>query len=174
MTGQTDTDDRSEARNDRFDDVNLDVLTNAMSYYIRALNLWVSRDLEKKLAGLPVAGGTGKISTLFMVEHQPGTTAAEITKFAGKDAPAMTRLVERLIQDGLLRRGTDPNMRRRQPLFITPEGQRVLDEVRRIVERERSEAFWMLTDEEHAQALTLLRKVTDAYIRREEGQTWKR
>ena len=52
--------DKAASAKDLYDEIDLDVLTGAVSYYIRVLNLWVSRDLEKKLAGLPVVGGTGK------------------------------------------------------------------------------------------------------------------
>lgn len=159
---------------DGFDEIELDCLTGAVSYYIRVLNLWISRDLEKKLASLPVAGGTGKISTLFMVLHQPGITASEIMSFAGKDAPAMTRLVEKLIADGLLERRPDPDVRRRQQLFITAAGREVLDRVREIVEREPEDAFWMLSKKEHAQTVALLRKIAAAYVERHNGLDWKR
>ena len=104
-----------------------------------------------------------------MVKNRPGITASEIAAFSGKDAPAMTRLVEKLITDGLLRREIDPAMRRRQNLYITPEGEDVLVEVRRIVEREPEDAFWMLDKEEHTQAVRLLRKIASAYLERETG-----
>ncbi len=158
---------------DCFDELELDCLTDAASYYLRLLNLWVSRDIEKRLEGLPVAGGTGKVSTLFIVLRQPGITASEITQFAGKDAPAMTRLVDKLIADDLLERRLDPEVRRRQQLFITDRGRDVLDAVRAISERERHEAFWMLSDEEHAQTVALLRKISAAYVERQRGADWK-
>ncbi|MGR3368320.1 MAG: MarR family winged helix-turn-helix transcriptional regulator [Sagittula sp.] len=159
---------------DCFDEIEIDCLSTAISYYIRVLNLWVSRDLEKKLSGSPLAGGTGKVSTLFIVEHQPGITASEIRQFAGKDAPAMTRLVDKLITDGLLDRRPDPETKRRQQLFITDKGRTALDEVRGIVGREPEEAFWMLTAEEHAQTVALLRKIAAAYVERHNGLDWKR
>ncbi|WP_068297846.1 MarR family winged helix-turn-helix transcriptional regulator [Pararhodobacter sp. CCB-MM2] len=159
---------------DCYDEINLDCLTDAISYYVRVLNLWVSRDLEKKFHGLPVAGGTGKISTLFIVKHQPGITASEITQFAGKDAPAMTRLIDKLTVDGLLERRADPETRRRQQLYITPAGETVLETVRDIVLDEPQDAFWMLTPEEHAQTVSLLRKICAGYVERQGGMDWKR
>lgn len=159
---------------DCFDEIRIDCLSDAISYYIRVLNLWVSRDLEKKLEGTPVVGGTGKISTLFIVEHQPGITASEVRQFAGKDAPAMTRLTEKLIADGLLERRADPETKRRQQLFITEAGRAVLDDVRAVIGREAEEAFWMLTPEEHAQTVALLRKISAAYVERHQGLDWKR
>ncbi|MCA2012221.1 MarR family transcriptional regulator [Cereibacter sphaeroides] len=159
---------------DCYDEINLDCLTDAISYYVRVLNLWVSRDLEKKFHGLPVAGGTGKISTLFIVKHQPGITASEITQFAGKDAPAMTRLIDKLTLDGLLERRADPETRRRQQLYITPAGETVLETVRDIVLDEPQDAFWMLTPEEHAQTVSLLRKICAGYVERQGGMDWKR
>lgn len=159
---------------DCFDEIEIGCIDGAISYYIRVLNLWVSRDLEKKLNGLPVAGGTGKISTLFIVMHQPGITASEIQQFAGKDAPAMTRLIEKLLADGLLERHADPNTKRRQQLFITDAGRSVLEDVRAIISREPEEAFWMLTPKEHAQVVAFLRKIAAAYVERHKGLDWKR
>lgn len=151
---------------DLFDAGELDVLAGAMSFFVRSVNLSVSRYLEIKLAGTPLSGGTGKVTTLFMVQKRPGITAAEIAPYAGKDAPAMARLVDRLIASGLIDRRPDPQSRRRQLLFITPKGEEHLDLVRDIVHRERHEAFGMLSDEEHAQAVRLLRKVAGAYLRK--------
>lgn len=149
---------------DIFDTMDLDVLPDALSFPIRSLNLWVSRFLEKELAGSPLAGGTGRITTLIMVFKQPGITAAEIAPFAGKDAPAMTRLVNRLIENALLERRTDPVRRRRQLLFITPKGEEQVEKLRAVLKRERAEAFGMLSDEEHAEVVRILRKATSAYI----------
>lgn len=163
------------APKDCYDEINLDCLTDTISYYVRVLNLWVSRDLEKKFHDLPVAGGTGKITTLFIVKHQPGITASEITQFAGKDAPAMTRLIEKLTQDGLLERQADPETRRRQQLFITPAGEAAMETVRDIVLDEPQDTFWMLSPEEHAQTVALLRKICAAYVERQRGidRKWK-
>ncbi len=155
---------------DLFDASELDVLAGAMSFFVRSVNLSVSRYLETHLAGTPLSGGTGKVTTLFMVQKRPGITAAEVAPYAGKDAPAMARLVDRLIASGLIDRRPDPRSRRRQLLFITPKGEAHLDLVRDIVSRERREAFGMLSDEEHEQAVRLLRKVAGAYLRKPNGK----
>ncbi|MBZ4021549.1 MarR family transcriptional regulator [Rhodobacter sp. TJ_12] len=160
------SDSSATEKMDCFDEICLDVLNERLSYYLRVLNLGVASDLDALIAHLPVARGTGKISTLFAVMHQPGISASEIAPFAGKDAPAMTRLVDRLIDDGLLERRADPDTRRRQCLFITEQGRAVMDQVRAVLDTERAQMFGVLSDEEHAEALRLMRKMAAGYVQR--------
>lgn len=71
-----------------------------------------------------------------------------------------------MVADRLLEKQTDPDVKRRHMLFITQAGLDALDAVRDIVSHEPEDAFWMLSQEEHAQTVALLRKVTAAYVER--------
>lgn len=158
----------TETREDIFEAADLDVLQDAASYHLRVLNLTISRFLESVFAGTPLEGGTGKVTTLIMAMTTPGITAAEIAPFAGKDAPAMTRLVARFVEAGLLRREADPSSRRRQLLYITPRGEALIGLIRQAIARERDEVFGTLSDGELGQLLRILKKLNAAHIARTE------
>ena len=156
---------------DCFDEVDLAELSGAVSYYMRMLTRWVSRDLERKLGALPVARGTGKITTLYLIKNHPGISASKIVEFTSKDAPAMTRMIDKMVEDGLIRRFADPEQRRRQKLEITEYGEEVLSRVREIVRAEREDIFWMLDDAEHAEVVRLLRKIANAQVEQARGRS---
>lgn len=153
------------------DPVGLDMLEDAVSYHLRIVNLTLSRFLEVAFANTPLEGGTGKVTTLVMARMKPGITAAEIAPFAGKDAPAMTRLVSGLVSHGVLERRPDPDSRRRQLLYLTAEGERLIERIGDAVARERQAVFGMLTEAETAQLLSLLKKVSAASIAGARGET---
>ena len=75
-------------------DVTLDVLEDTLSFYIRTLNIAVSRDLDDKLEGLDVAKGTGKITTLLLVDSHPGIRPSIIAELILRDRSATGRLME--------------------------------------------------------------------------------
>ena len=70
-------------------EVDLDVLENTLSFYIRTVNIAVSRDLDDRLEGLDVARGTGKITTLLLVDSHPGIRPSVIAQLILKDRSAM-------------------------------------------------------------------------------------
>ncbi|RVU39231.1 MarR family transcriptional regulator [Hwanghaeella grinnelliae] len=156
---------------DIFEEDGLESLADLMSFHIRIMNMWISRFLEKHFQGTPLAGGTGKVTALMMTQGQPGITASELAIFTGKDAPAMARLVDRLIADGLIERRPDPASKRRQLLFTTPKGDEMVVLIKDTIAKERSEVFWMLSDEEHDLAVKVLRKSAAAYAARRAGSS---
>src|SRR5438045_234830 len=89
-------------------DIDIDVLEDTLSLYIRSINIAVSRDLDEKLEGLDVAQGTGKITTLFLVDGNPGIRPSTIAQVILKDRSAMGRLVDQMEEHGLLRRKIAP------------------------------------------------------------------
>jgi DNA-binding MarR family transcriptional regulator len=149
---------------DIFAGAGLDMLEGTMSYYVRLLNLHLARFLEQHLEGTPLAGGTGKVTTLILAHSRPGITAAEIAPFACKDAPAMTRLIDRLVNEGLLYRKEDPSSRRRQLLFVTEKGRALVERVRQVTEVEREWIFGMISEREYDQAIGVLRKVVASHV----------
>ena len=82
--------------------VDLDVLEDTLSFYIRTMNIAVSRDLDARLEGCDVARGTGKITTLLLVDSHPGIRPSVIAQIIMHDRSAMGRLIEQMIEHDLL------------------------------------------------------------------------
>jgi DNA-binding MarR family transcriptional regulator len=139
-------------------DIDIDVLEDTLSFYIRSINLAVSRDLDEKLEGLDVARGTGKITTLFLVDGNPGIRPSTIAKLILKDRSATGRLIDQMEEHGLLFRETSADDSRAQELYITEKGHELAERVRGIVTRQSREFFSDMSDEEHKLVIDILRR----------------
>ena len=93
-------------------DIDLDILSDLLSFYIRVINQVLGRDLDHQIRGTPVARGTGKISTLLLVAANPGIRPSVIAHFNMKDRSAMVRILDQLRRAGLLRQSVSATERR--------------------------------------------------------------
>jgi DNA-binding MarR family transcriptional regulator len=142
----------------RADGVDLGVLDETLSFFIRSINIAVTRDLNDRLGALDLARGTGKITTLFLVENHPGIRPSVIADVILKDRSAMGRIVDDMTGAGLIRREVAESDQRAQALFLTDKGAELAVTVRRIVRQSRD--FFAGTDDaDYAEVLRLLRKI---------------
>lgn len=139
-------------------EVDLDVLEDTLSFYIRTVNLAVSRDLDDRLSGLDVARGTGKITTLLLVDSHPGIRPSLIAQLIMKDRAAMGRLVEQMMEHDLLTRRVSAADGRAHELFITPKGAKLAKRVRLLVTRQSKDFFHFIPDEEQKVMMGILRR----------------
>ncbi|MDF7658666.1 MarR family transcriptional regulator [Erwiniaceae bacterium L1_54_6] len=140
-------------------DVDLGPLGNMLSFYIRSINIAVSRDLDQQLAGLEVARGTGKISTLLVVDRHPGIRPSVIADVIQRDRSAMARLLEQMEQQQLLIREADQSDNRSQALFLTEHGKALAQRVRELTQQQEDRFFQRLTAREKHTVIRLLKKV---------------
>ena len=139
-------------------DVDLGVLDDTLSFFIRSINIAVTRDLDRRLEGLDVAKGTGKITTLFLVERHPGIRPSVIAQVILKDRSATGRIVDDLEAHGLIRREAAQDDSRAQALFLTEKGADLAITVREIVRQSR-DFFADVDDEDYRAVTALLRKI---------------
>nr|WP_280519992.1 MarR family winged helix-turn-helix transcriptional regulator [Rhizobium cremeum] len=140
------------------EEVDLDVLKDTLSFYIRAINLAVSRDLDECLEGLDVAKGTGKITTLLLVDSHPGIRPSVIAHLTMKDRSAMGRIIDQMEAHNLLRRETSPEDSRAQELYITAAGAALAVKVRELVPKQSREFFDFIPEDEQRQLMDILRR----------------
>ncbi len=144
--------------------VDLDILKTLLSYYIRSINLSVSRDLDRAMGELPVARGTGKISTLLLVDANPGIRPSTIAEVIGKDRSAMGRLLDTLKGAGLIIQRVSERERRSHELYLTNKGQALAARVRQIAAEQDRRYFSVLSDEEQDQLKALLKRLYRHHI----------
>lgn len=140
------------------EDVDLDVLEGTLSFYIRSINIAVSRDLDERLDGLDIAKGTGKISTLLLVDSHPGIRPSILAQLTLKDRSAMGRIVDQMVAHGLIRRETSAGDSRVQELYITPRGAEQAVKVRALVTKQSQDFFAGIPQEEQTLLLDMLRR----------------
>ena len=123
-------------------------LESLLSFYIRRVNIAVSRDLDSKLSGLDVAKGTGKIGTLLIVSRHPGSRPSDIADIIVRDRSSMGRLLEKMESQGLIIRRVSPVDQRSQELYLTAKGHHLASKVIRIARKQDEDFFHMVTEYE--------------------------
>jgi DNA-binding MarR family transcriptional regulator len=140
----------------------LDCLEDLLSFYVRSANYALSADLDARLGDLEVARGTGKITTLLLIDSHPGIRASAIAEATLRDRPSISRIITQLIRHELITKHETPGERRAFGLHITPSGHMLAQKVRGIV-RQQSEDFFADVPQPDREAL--LRITRDIYRR---------
>lgn len=141
------------------EDIDFDVLDGLASFHLRAVNLALSRDLDARLAGMEVAGGTGKITCLLLVDANPGVSASTLARVTLRDRAAITRILDRLCKAGLLLRERSKTEGRVTRLRLTESGRALARKVRAAVTAQSAEFFHDLDEAESETLKRLLRRV---------------
>ncbi|PAQ01196.1 MarR family transcriptional regulator [Mesorhizobium mediterraneum] len=139
-------------------EVTLDVLEDTLSFYIRTMNIAVSRDLDDKLEGLDVAKGTGKITTLLLVDSHPGIRPSIIAQLILRDRSATGRLMEQMEDHGLITRRQSSTDSRAQELYITEKGAALAARIRPLVTEQSRDFFKFISAEEQQQLMDILKR----------------
>jgi DNA-binding MarR family transcriptional regulator len=142
-----------------FSNVDLDIFSDLLSFYVRTLYIAIARDLDARMDGMPVARGTGKISTLLLVEANPGIRPSVIAHYSTKDRSAMVRIIDQLRRAGLLEQKVSSTERRARELHITPKGRQTARRVRAIALAQSRDFFAVLTEPERRALRKILSKV---------------
>jgi DNA-binding MarR family transcriptional regulator len=133
--------DSASLQPDRVEHVDLDVLENTLSFYVRVLDSSVSADLDRRLEGLEVARGKGKITALFLIDSHPGIRPSVLADLTLKDRSAMGRILDKFEAHGLITRRVSAQDSRAQECFITERGAALAAQVRGIVVQQSHEFF---------------------------------
>lgn len=80
-------------------------------------------DTEEELWEMPVR----QIRGLRMIASQNGLSLGEAARKMAVPLPSASRIVEKLVQRGLIARQADPSDRRALRLSVTPEARKILD-----------------------------------------------
>jgi DNA-binding MarR family transcriptional regulator len=144
--------------------IDFDVLDSLMSFYVRSVNLLVSQDLDAHTETLNLGGGTGKISTILMVDSNPGLRPSVLAHYIRKDRSAMTKLLWQMEHAGFLEQRISPAERRARELYLTKKGKDLAKRLRLVIKKQDDDFFAMLNKEERSTLIRVLRKVYESYI----------
>lgn len=138
--------------------LDLDVLGDTLSFFVRSLNLAVSRDWDLRVDDLTPMRGTGRVTAVLLVSRHPGIRPSVLAQAAMKDRSEMGRILDGLEAAGLLTRRPSSTDSRARALYLTEAGERMADEVRRRV-RESRTFFDDLSEEEYRAVIAPLRSL---------------
>jgi DNA-binding MarR family transcriptional regulator len=94
--------------------------------------------------------------TLQRLERHPGVSLSDLSEFLGMTRPSASKLVQKLVTDGLVDRKTGDD-RRRVHLFLTARGNEVIAAARLEAHRQLAEYLDSLSREELAEVSAALR-----------------
>jgi DNA-binding MarR family transcriptional regulator len=106
----------------------LEVSPVELANRLRPVLLRLNRELRREAAELGVTGGQAAL--LHQIRLRPGIGARELATLERISPAGMSGHVKRLETAGLLRREADADDLRRQGLWLTPAGERVLRSIR--------------------------------------------
>lgn len=128
-----------------------------LSILYRSNQMWN----QEKMAPLGLMAGSYPF--LLHLHQEPGQTQEELTRSVLIDKAVTARTVKRLEGDGLLRRDPDPEDRRALRLSLTPSGEALIPEIRKILDARQEIVFKGFSDTERASLMAFLdRMVSNA------------
>jgi DNA-binding MarR family transcriptional regulator len=123
-----------------------------------------SARLHPKLASL----SPGRLQALMLLGETAEPRICDLAEALALDESTVTRLVDRLEQDGLARRQSSTSDRRATVVGLTPEGRAALAEMQEQRRRLFTEILAALDPTERAELVRLTAKVVDAWRARAE------
>ncbi len=133
-------------------------LQDHVGYWLRRLSDEVHLSFERKLAdhGVTVA----QWNVLVSLYRNEGETVAELARFIDTDTAAVSRLVDRLVDKGLVIRAADPTSRRRIPLSLTKPATELIPRLVALADENDAAFFHTLSDRQRTELGRLLRRLT--------------
>lgn len=94
------------------------------------------------------------------LKENPNATQIELAEKVFKDNASITRIVELLVKANFLQREINQNDRRKMNLKITASGEKILEDVYKIVLKNRAKALEGITAEEIETVNAILKKIS--------------
>jgi MarR family transcriptional regulator, organic hydroperoxide resistance regulator len=132
-------------------------LRDHVGYWLRLLSDEVHASFERQLAARGVT--VAQWNVLVTVYHGHATITTQVARYIGIDPGAVSRLVDRLADKGLMARSADPASRRRFQLSLTEAGRALVPDLIRIADDNDEAFFGSLPAGERAALMRLLRNL---------------
>ncbi|MFT3802749.1 MAG: MarR family transcriptional regulator [Burkholderiaceae bacterium] len=119
------------------------------------------RRLESRVCQSDLDINFSQFRVLKVLFEGHASTASEIARFVGHDAGALTRLLDRLADRGLLRRQPRTTDRRQVDVVLTDEGRVVAQRIVRAAADAVTDALRPLSDDERVALMRMLERIRD-------------
>lgn len=100
-----------------------------------------------------------RFAVLKLLDDPAGRRPVDLTQPLLMEKSSVTRLIDRLVQEGLVQRIADPDDRRSQRLIITPKGVALREQARQFHDRSLDERMGVLDSDEQDRLSDLLDKL---------------
>ncbi|HYD69041.1 MarR family transcriptional regulator [Azospirillum sp.] len=151
------SDRRSRTRPGKSGKLALGPLPELVGYNLRKAQVAVFQNFQNAVAPHDIT--PGQFGVLIMIKENEGLSQSDLGAAVGIDRSTMVAVIDRLESRGLVIRAPSPNDRRSYALKLSPDGEKLLDElVPRVREHDQSMVKDLSADEQ-AQLIDFLRRV---------------
>lgn len=145
--------------------VELGALPNLVGYHLRMAQVAVFKDFDRELAGSDITPAI--FGVLEILRHNDGLTQTRLATSIGLDRSSLVPLLDKLQKRNLVTREASLNDRRKNHLFLTPEGRALLAESEHRVQLHEQRILASLSKTEIKQLIKLLIKIGPDHDRTE-------
>ncbi|WJR78221.1 MarR family transcriptional regulator [Bradyrhizobium sp. NP1] len=148
---------RPDAKNEAEDgDIQLGLHALRLGFQVRRLHHLLSERVANVF--LPYGLRPGSLTVMVLISANPGYSQAELARIGNLDKSAIVTIVDGLEARGLAIRGRSPSDRRRNSLFLTPAGEKLMLEMHGLAMATEQPLRDGLTAEEYDRLFALLEK----------------
>ncbi|MBP2311559.1 MarR family winged helix-turn-helix transcriptional regulator [Azospirillum soli] len=135
-------------------------LPELIGYNLRKAQVAVFQSFQNAVAPHDIT--PGQFGVLIMIKENEGLSQSDLGSAVGIDRSTMVAVIDRLESRGLVIRAPSPNDRRSYALRLSPEGEKLLDELIPRIEAHDQAMVKDLSKQEQAQLIDFLRRVSKA------------
>lgn len=128
-----------------------------LAYMIASLNRQLETELEERLrpGGVPIE----QFRILEVLDASEPLAMGEIASQSLIEAPTLTKIIDKMVAEGLVYRAPDPNDRRRVLILTAAGGKALFKRLRGVSTAQEQRLVEMLQSEKAAELKTLLRSM---------------
>ena len=156
----TAADRRTRQRPNKTGKMALGPLPELVGYNLRKAQVAVFQSFQNAVAPHDIT--PGQFGVLIMIKENEGLSQSDLGTAVGIDRSTMVAVIDRLESRGLVIRAPSPNDRRSYALRLSPEGEKLLDELIPRIEAHDQAMVKDLSKQEQAQFIDFLRRVSKA------------
>lgn len=138
------------------DEIQLGLHAQRLGFKVRRLHHLLSQRVEDAFA--PYGLRPGSLTTMVLISANPGYSQVELSRIGNLDKSAIVTIVDELEKRGLAIRGRSSSDRRRNSLFLTAAGEKLMSEMHQLAMQTEQPLREGLTAEEFDQLFELLEK----------------
>ncbi|WP_196242163.1 MarR family winged helix-turn-helix transcriptional regulator [Azospirillum oleiclasticum] len=135
-------------------------LPELVGYNLRKAQVALFQNFQSAVAPHDIT--PGQFGVLIMIKENEGLSQSDLGSAVGIDRSTMVAVIDRLESRGLVVRAPSPNDRRSYALRLSPEGQRLMEELIPRVKAHDQSMVKDLSKEEQAQLIDFLRRMSKA------------
>lgn len=137
-------------------EMNLGLLSQRLSFRLNTLQSLLGSEIVKRFA--PFRLPVGSFTTMALMNANSGCSRVDLARAARFDKSALVAIVDELERRGLAARGRSPTDRRRNSLSLSPDGEKLMQEMFQVAHTAERPIRDDLSPAELAQLFSLLER----------------